>query len=125
MLKKRRKMAKERDELKLDGRTAFYAMMLNKMKEKAADLGYALAVHGSMINDMDLIAVPWVEDAKGHEELAKELSKLLEPTVWKAFHFKEREKKPHGRITYSMSIYSDWFVDLSIMPLQNQTKEVK
>ena len=109
-------MPKERDELNLDGRSAFYAMMLNKIKEKAADLGYTIAVHGTMVRDMDLIAVAWVEDARPHEELVEAISKLTEPTVWKDFHFKEMTNKPHGRIVYTLSIYSDWFIDLSIIP---------
>jgi len=108
---------KDRNELNLDGRSAFYTMMFNKMKEKAADLGYTLTVHGSMMRDMDLIAIPWVDDAKSHEELVTEISKVIEPTVWKKYHFKERANKPHGRVVYTMSIYSDWFIDLSIMSL--------
>ena len=108
-------MVKKRGELNLDGRSAFYTMLFNKMKEKAADLGYALTVHGSMMSDMDMIAVPWVEDVAEPIELVTEISKFLEPTIWKDHHFKENEDKPHNRVVYTMSIYSDWYIDLSII----------
>jgi len=110
-------MSKNKNELNFEGRSAFYTIIFNKMKEKAADLGYMLTVHGSMARDMDLIAVPWIEDVEPHEKLVAEISKLLEPTVWKDFHFKERGVKPHGRVVYTLAIYSDWFIDLSILPL--------
>lgn len=109
-------MAKDRDELNLEGRSAFYAVMFNKLKEVAADHGYALTIHGSMVSDMDLIAIPWVEKVSTHEELVKDLSDALGPTVWKNFHFKERGEKPHGRVVYTLAIYADWYVDLSITP---------
>lgn len=106
---------KTRDELKLQGRSAFYAVLFDEMKQKAADLGYALTIHGSMMSDMDLLAIPWTEEVQPEAELVKELSDLLSPTVWKEFHFKEREEKPFGRTVYTLSIYSDWYIDLSII----------
>jgi hypothetical protein len=36
-----------------------------KIQAIARPLGWAVAVHGSLDRDIDLIAVPWVEDAKG------------------------------------------------------------
>lgn len=116
-------MSKERNELNLDGRAAFYAVLFNGLKEAAADLGYTLAIHGSMIRDMDLIAIAWTEEAKPVKELVSALSKVLEPTVWKASHFIDKAKKPHGRLVYTLSIYSDWYIDLSIIPPRKATKE--
>ena len=108
---------KNKSELKLDGRIAFYAILLDRFKVKAADLGYMLTVHGSMASDMDLIAIPWTEEAVEPEILVKAISDEMGPTVWKDYHLKERGIKSHGRVAYTLSWYSDWFIDLSIMPL--------
>ena len=110
---------KDKSELKLDGRIAFYAILFDRFKKTAADLGYALTVHGSMASDMDLIAIPWTEEAVEAEVLVKAISDEMGPTIWKDYHIAEKANKPHGRVAYTLSWYSDWFIDLSIMPLKN------
>jgi len=37
--------------------------------------GYALAVHGSLIRDFDLIAVPWTSNASSPSDVLSELMK--------------------------------------------------
>lgn len=54
-----------------------YACMYPKLAAIAREHGYALAMHGSLVADCDLIAVPWIEDAKPHDELAQALSKRV------------------------------------------------
>ena len=109
-------MPKDKSELKLEGRISFYAVLLNRFKNAAADLGYMLTVHGSMANDLDLIAVAWTEDAKPVKELVKAISDCMGATTWKKHHFRSRVKKPHGRLAYTLSWFSDWRIDLSVMP---------
>ncbi len=92
-------------------------MLYNDFKRAALECGYALALHGSMHSDMDLIAVPWVEDAKPVEELAKAINDCIGKTVWKERNLERDVKtKPHGRIVYTLSIMGDWYIDLSIIP---------
>ncbi len=50
--------------------TSFYVNLLGPIRARAVELGYEIAVHGSMRNDMDLVAIPWEEDARPAEELA-------------------------------------------------------
>lgn len=109
-------MSKDKSELDLNGRIAFYAVMLDSFKNAAADLGYMLTVHGSMANDMDLIAVAWTDKAKPVDVLLRAMSRCVGNTVWKDHHFKSRSEKPHGRIAYTLSWYAGWRVDLSIIP---------
>lgn len=84
-------------------------------REIALDLGYTLALHGSMASDMDLLAVPWIEDAKPVEDLIKAFSDCIGDTIWKDKHFTSFEKRPHGRVAYTLNIYSDFYIDLSVM----------
>lgn len=109
---------KSRDEVTDNQRSAVYAVLYNDFREAALDLGYALAVHGSMINDMDLIAVAWTEDAAPEKELVQAISDCIGNTIWKGHHFKHRTERPHGRVSYSLSIYSSWRIDLSIIPAE-------
>lgn len=115
-------MAKDKSEVKIEGKPVFYAVLYNSMKKAALELGYALAMHGSMHSDMDLIAVAWVEDAKPIEELVQAINNCLGRTVWKEHNLKNYEERPHGRIAYTLSILGDWHIDLSVIPPNTQNK---
>jgi hypothetical protein len=111
---------KDKSEIKIEGKPVFYAILYNSMRQAALDCGYALALHGSMHSDMDLMAMAWTEDAKSEEELIKVIDNCIGETIWKQCNFKwERIEKPHGRVSYIISIIGGWFIDLSIMPPKN------
>lgn len=111
---------KDKSEVNPSGKAVFYAVLYNDFRKAALDCGYALALHGSMISDMDLIAVAWVNDAASPEELVKQISDCIGDTVWKERHLTSKGEKPFGRIAYTLSIMGDWFIDLSIIPPNNQ-----
>ena len=54
-----------------------YAYYFLQLKELAKDFGYNLVVHGSMARDLDLIAIPWVNDPKDELEMVKALAECL------------------------------------------------
>ena len=56
-------MSKDRQSVTCNGRAAFYASMWNDFRQAAMDCGWALGLHGSLNSDMDIMAMPWVEDA--------------------------------------------------------------
>lgn len=107
---------KSKDEVIVNGKPEFYAVLYPSMKKAALECGYALALHGSMHSDMDLMAMPWVEDAKDPDELVKALDDCVGKTVWKDFNWKQKAVRAHGRIIYTISIMGDWHIDLSVMP---------
>lgn len=107
---------KNREDIRTEGRAVFYTVLYPKFRQAALDRGYTLALHGSMASDMDLIAVAWVKDAKPVEELVQAFSDLIGNTVWKDHHLKKFEFKPYNRICYTLSIFSDWYIDFSIIP---------
>ena len=106
---------KNREGVKTNGRAIFYSVLWESFRNAALDLGWTLALHGSMASDMDIVAIKWTENAKDEKELIKSLSNCIGETVWKDNHFKEPTSKPHGRWCYTLSIYSDYYVDLSII----------
>lgn len=100
---------------------ASYALLYPMLCEIARPLGYALALHGSMNRDMDLIAVPWIEEAEKPERLVDAIKERIDGyTGWDNHPGKLR---PHGRRGWLI-----WFkgvdlpfgggacIDLSIMP---------
>lgn len=112
---KRPKMRSEEFETP-KSRAVFYSILWPSMRKAAMDLGWALALHGSLENDMDIMGMPWTENCKSHQELAKAISDCLGDTIWREHHLTPHYTKPHGRISYTLSIGGSWHVDLSIMP---------
>jgi len=106
---------KEKEEVFKEGKPVFYALLYNSMREAALNCGYALALHGSLQSDMDIMAMPWVEDAKPVEDLIHALDDCIGKTVWKDMKWKGRTEKPHGRIVYTIAIAGSWHIDLSVI----------
>lgn len=85
---------------------------LEPLIKLARSLGYAIAKHGSMERDVDLIAVPWVEEVVSSDELIYTLKRDL-----KLHQIGDIETKPNGRIALSLQFDSyTKTIDLSIMP---------
>jgi hypothetical protein len=90
----------------------FYAAGLYpKLAEVFRTHGYALAVHGSVANDFDLIAVPWVEDAADPQTVINECVE------------NRGELKPHGRLAFRCPFSFDvCSMDVSFMPRKKKRK---
>lgn len=72
----------------------FYAAALPTMRTAARSLGYALAVHGSLKRDFDIIAVPWIPDPADRDVLAKAVQCAVCGMYSQSVKW---EKKLHGR----------------------------
>lgn len=95
---------------------AFYASLLPILIPVAREHGYALAVHGSMLRDLDLIAVPWTAEASPAEDLAEGLREGVGGS-WKPYDTNgSRSAKPHGRRVWSIHFGGGCYIDLSVMP---------
>jgi hypothetical protein len=99
-----------------------YVSIWERATEVARECGYALAVHGTLGRDLDLIACPWTDAATSAEDLA---GKMAEALAWQftdgTHHVIEGPKgeKPHGRRCFTFPFMAHWFVDLSVMPRLN------
>lgn len=106
---------------------AMYVSMIPVFTEAAREVGYALAVHGSMGRDLDMIAVPWTEDAVCAEQL---VMRLLAAGGFCGAHLPHRQEqkdpaqgngdapgiKPHGRLAWSIHFGNGYYLDVSVMP---------
>lgn len=74
--------------------------------------GYALAVHGSLARDMDLVCIPWTHDAAEPQTVVD--------AILKRFHVEQHfgwKPKDHGRLVTTITVgFGECFLDLSFMP---------
>jgi hypothetical protein len=99
-------------------RAAAYAVIYEELRPVARKCGYALALHGSLAKDLDIVAVPWTEKATSQEVLVKALCRNVGAcTVGNV------GDKPHGRKAWTLLFGgSQQYIDLSIMPLAAKTE---
>jgi len=112
-----------------------YASYLPALMKVAQKCGYALAVHGSMTRDLDLIAVPWVKRPMQPESLVIMLEEAMTGYRHSREYWKKdaiKDKKPHGRKAYIIFIAqlaNDFetptirhaHIDLSVIPPTTHT----
>ena len=91
-----------------------YCVLYPKLAEITRKHGYALAVHGTLGKDMDLICVPWVQSPSSSDIVVKEiisnftLKQIGDPAVGL-----------HGRLIYTLSLtFGECYLDLSFMPVK-------
>ena len=95
---------------------AVYSFYYRQLHEAAYNKGYALALHGSMRRDCDIIAVPWTATAIGQEELIYYLAEYIggyveqESIPWVG-------QKPFGRMAWVIRIGGALYFDISVMPI--------
>jgi hypothetical protein len=89
-----------------------YVCVYAKLAEIAREHGYALAIHGSLARDCDLICIPWIEWPSQPSELMD--------AITKKFAFKRTggpTTRPHGRVAFTLHFdFGDVYLDLQFMP---------
>jgi len=103
------------------GSSAVYAWIIPQVQKVALEFGYAVAVHGSLVRDLDLLAVPWTDKAKSANKLVEAIhlrvtGGVLQPAI----------KQPHGRTSWAIVLdRSHFYVDLSVMARVPKRKRKK
>lgn len=99
----------------------WYVMAYTKLERIAWRHGYALALHGSMARDLDLVAIPWTEDAGSPEKLIEAFRRFIVTKADVNLKVGKATQKPHGRQAYVLPVGHDGhYIDLSIMPRQKK-----
>ncbi|MEZ5386481.1 MAG: hypothetical protein R3F13_13295 [Prosthecobacter sp.] len=109
----------------IPARAAAYVALYPMLLQIAKDHGYSLAVHGSVHRDLDLVAIPWIEDAAEPLTLIQAIKEATK-TVTSHEEFDHLQEdcaptvKPHGRMAYSLHVTNKGmhggYLDISIMP---------
>lgn len=91
--------------------------ILPPVREVARFNGYAIAVHGSLKRDIDLVAVAWTDQAKPVDKLVKAICGAVSGVLGNCFQLGELKQMPHGRVACILA--HPGFageIDLSIIP---------
>lgn len=105
-----------------------YDIALVQARAAAREHGYALAVHGSEMRDLDLIAVPWIEECSDAETLIE----AIRVAVCCPHEARHGDRRPHGRRSWSIHLNNDRtignfkpvlpYLDISVMPTRRKPR---
>lgn len=110
---------KTAEQIKPNYSPVYAAALYPELARIFVDNGYALAVHGSMARDFDLVAIPWTENVSEPEILISLITTKFAITLVHDEHGRF-ENKNHGRIAYTLSIgHGECAIDLSFMPINS------
>lgn len=104
----------------------WYALAYTGLERVAWRHGYALAIHGSMARDLDLVAIPWTEDADDHDKLIAAFVRFVVAKSGVEIKRLTPTKKPHGRLSYVVPVSSgsnNHYLDISVMPREEGGEE--
>ena len=104
---------KNREAVTCNGRPAFYAAMWDDIRECAMDCGWAVALHGSLRSDMDIMAMPWTEDAIKFTDMIDKIVELFDGNNLSKNFLITYAEKPHKRIVATIPIWADFYLDIS------------
>lgn len=92
-----------------------YCALYPQLAEISRKHGYAMAVHGSIGRDFDLICIPWVEKPSAPETVVAEITK-----TFAIRQVGEPDTTFHGRRRFTLSIaFGECAIDLQFMPCMN------
>ena len=93
-----------------------YGRVFTSARLFAWNYGYSLCPQGSFTRDLDLLMVPWTEQAR--PEVLHILDQLAEDCDLRLLD-RQPTEKPHGRLTWTLvfkKFASPRFVDFSVFP---------
>lgn len=105
-------MTKSREHVTTNGRVVFYAAMWEDFRKAAIDRGWALGLHGSLSSDMDIMAMPWVENACHPLDMVLALKQCFDKTKEINIH---ETLMPNNRTVYTLSIWADFYLDINVI----------
>lgn len=100
---------------------SIYSQVLPRIRKAAKELGYAIAIHGTMTRDLDLLAVPWVDSAAEPLALVKMIADEIDGYVIgdrtdeRGYISDHPTEQPHGRLSWNICWGGKAFIDLSVM----------
>lgn len=111
----------------------YFAIIASQLDRVAQRFGWAVTLHGSMSRDLDVVLIPWTDDAEHEDKVVDAIRFFVEGTYITSARKRNEKKmksstkdgiahfsvteKPHGRRAISLYIgHSQYYLDISIMP---------
>jgi hypothetical protein len=104
-------------------RPAAYVALVPAIAKVAREFGYAVGVHGSMATDLDIVLVPWTDEAGDAADVVEAIRLLVGGKKKK--HDVLPQEKPHGRLAWSYYLTEEGansygavgpYLDISVTP---------
>ncbi|WP_300335620.1 hypothetical protein [Accumulibacter sp.] len=94
------------------GFAPLYCGMYPELATLVREHGYALAVHGSLQRDFDLICIPWVAEPSEPDVVVTAITE-----TFSVQRVGDPDTTHHGRKRWTLAIsFGECFMDLSFMP---------
>lgn len=110
--------------LPLNSNMLLYANLLPVIRQVARDHGYAVGVHGSMVTDLDLMLMSWVENVQPVHTCLVAIAKACGGFFPMGGSHKVGEKwvlsdnpgaKPHDRFSWTIAFGGAAYLDISVI----------
>ena len=112
------------DQIKPNFAPVYAAAMYPDLAKIFQRHGYALAVHGSLARDMDLIAIPWVETVSPPLDVLRDVTTEFAVTL--SNNTGDPSVKPHGRTAFTLIVgWGHCQIDIGFMAISRLTSEPK
>lgn len=105
-----------------------YCWLYPRLAEVAREHGYALAIHGTMSRDMDLIAIPWTDSVSCEGQLVDAIVEAsggkqgtagrFDGEKWHTVDMSKPASHPHGRLVWTILLENGAFIDLGVMAVR-------
>lgn len=100
--------------LKTKANPTVYCSYFGILREIAIKNGYSLSIHGSLQNDMNLIAVPWTKEAVEPEILITAFNDWISGTI-----DSKVEECVWGRKSFVITLRNGMYLDVAVFPKEN------
>ena len=97
-----------------DNNAIFWIFRFPEFRKIATECGWAIAIHGSAIHDLDLMAMPWVENHTDADELAQRLADTEQLSNRRPYVKSKPGDKPNGRIVYTIFV-GGTYIDMNVI----------
>ena len=97
-----------------DNNAIFWIFKFPEYRRIAAECGWAIAIHGSAVHDLDLMAMPWVENHTSADELAQRLTDTEQENFRRPYEKSKPGDKPNGRIVYTI-FTGGTYIDMNVI----------
>ena len=91
----------------------FWIFKWPEMRRIAADCGWALGLHGSAVNDLDVMAMPWTIEHTSADELARRIAERVDDQHREFIKSKPGDK-PNNRIVYTI-FAGHSYIDMNVI----------
>lgn len=109
---------KSREHVTTNGRAVFFAAMWEDLKSAAISHGWALGLHGSLVNDMDIMAMAWDEHASTPEAMIEQLCICFSESSEIMNKMRVTTDMPNNRVVYTLPIWADFYLDINVISSQ-------